>query len=360
MLRPGAYEIRQGKDMGNILIGVATLIYFGLLGLIYRSHSDSGQVGVGRGWMLILGNFGFVLCLTIVTGIIGSKGGFSWVASDGGLRFVLVLVGFILIMVGTVLVLLGESLRDLPPFVTRVLNFAPAVLPLLVLASAGILLNDGWRSTWPELAFKLPLAIALAFGVFAVGLLLRQGARKAAERIQAESDAQKQIHQNYHDNIDSCDVTKEIISILGYTDANHYPDVREHALAKIKSHPDWQEELLKQIKTDGAPKVYTFLASNEVDDKEIFTEAVREGLLVQAKLIREGIRKAAYPSQLTADEFFWQVQRALRTADKFAGLGTDYRPAVEEIRKALDEPSNIEKPKFRCTALLDDWLKKHG
>jgi len=346
--------------VGNILIGVATLIYFGMLVLTYSSHPDSGQYGVGLGWMLILGNFGFVLCLTIVTGIIGSKGGFSWIASDGGLRFVLVLVGFIVIILGNVLPLFGEGLRDLPPFVIRILNFAPAVLPLLLLASVAILLNDGWRSALPNLAYKLPLTIALAFGIFAIGLLLMQSARNSAERMQAESDSEKQIHQNYHDNIDSCDVMKEIVDILGYTDANHYPDVREHALAKIKSRPDWQEELVKHIKTDRAPKVFTFLASNEVDDKAMFMEAVREGLLVQAKLIRKGIREAAYSSQLTSDEFFWQVQRALRTADKFAGMGTGYRPAVEEMRRALDEPSNIKKPKFRCTALLDDWLKNMG
>ena len=92
----------------------------------------------------------------------------------------------------------------------------------------------------------------------------------------------------------------------------------------------------------------------------MFVEPVREGLLVQASLMRKDIRTAAYPSQLTSDAFFWQVQRALRTADKFAGMGTDYRPVVEEMRKALDEPGKIEKPKFRCTALLDDWLKKHS
>ena len=118
--------------MGNILIGVATLIYFGMLVLIYSPHPNSGQYGVGLGWMLILGNFGFVLCLAIITGIISSKGGFSWIASDSELRFVLVLAGFIVIMVGNVLPLFSEGLRGLPPVVIQILNFTPAVLPLLL------------------------------------------------------------------------------------------------------------------------------------------------------------------------------------------------------------------------------------
>ena len=102
------------------------------------------------------------------------------------------------------------------------------------------------------------------------------------------------------------------------------------------------------------------IASNEVDDKAMFAEPVREGLLIQAKLIRKDIRTAAYASQLTSNQFFRKVERALLTADKFEGLGTDYRPAVKEMRKALDEPCSIKKPNFRSTALLDEWLKKHG
>lgn len=344
--------------MGYILIGVAMLIYFGLLVLIYGRHPESGQYGVGLGWMLILANLGFVLCLAIVTGIICTKSGFAWLASDRTLRFVLVLIGFIVIMVGNVYFMLGESLGDSPLFVRRMLRVVPVILPLLLLASAAFLLNDTWRSTLPGIAYKLPLTIALALGVFVIGLLLKQSAHNTADRMQVESDAENQIHQNYHDRIDSCDVIKEMDLILGYTDANHYPDVREHALSKIKSHPDWQGELIRFIKTDQAPIVFTFLASNDVIDKTKFHEPVQDGLMVQAKLMREGIRRAAYSSQLTSDEFFWEVERALQTAVKFSGMGTNYRSAVKEMQKALAEPCNIEKPKFRCAALLDDWLKK--
>ncbi len=231
------------------------------------------------------------------------------------------------------------------------------MLPLLLLASAAILLNDGWRSALPDLAYKLPLAIAIVFGVLAIGWILKQGASNVTNRIQAESDYEKWNYQNYLNNIDSVDVMKEIVFILGYTDANHYPEVRKHALAKIKSRPDWQEELVRRIQTDWAPEVFTFLASNEVDDKTMFAEPVREGLLIQAKLIRKDIRTAAYSSQLPSNQFFRKVERALQTADKFASLGIDYQPAVKEMRKALDEPCSIEKPNFKSTALLDVWLK---
>ena len=348
------------KIMGNILIGVAMLIYFGMLNFIYGSQSRSGQEGVGYGMAIIIANFGFVLCLGIVTGIIGSKGGFSWVGSEGVPRILLVSSGFIVAMTGIVFFSLIKGSENPENFVEHTVRFVPVVLPLLLLASAAILLNDGWRLALPDLAYKLPLAIALVFGVLAIGWILKQSASNADDRIQAESDYEKWNYQNYLNNIDSVDVMKEIVFILGYTDANHYPEVRERALAKIKSRSDWQEELVRCIQTDWAPDVFTFLASNEVNDKTIFVEPLREGLFIQAKLIRKDISTAAYSSQLPSNQFFQKVKRALQTADRFAGMGTDYRPAVKEMRKAFDEPCSIKKPNFKSIPLLDEWLRKHG
>ncbi len=98
--------------MGDILIGVAAIIYFGMLMLIYGSQSRSGQDGVGYALAIIIANFGFVLCLGIVTGIIGSKGGFSWVGSEGAPRFLLVSAGFIVAMTGSVFFSFIEGSED--------------------------------------------------------------------------------------------------------------------------------------------------------------------------------------------------------------------------------------------------------
>lgn len=346
--------------MGNILIGIATLLYVGILMLIFSSQSRSGQEGVGYGMAMIIANFGFVLCLGIVTGIIGSKGGFSWVGSEGVPRILMVSTGFIVAMTGIVFFSFIKGSENPKNFMEHTVRFVPIVLPLLLLASAAILINDGWRLALPDLAYQLPLAIAFVFGLLAIGWILKQSASNADDRIQAESDYEKWNYQNYLNNIDSVDVMKDIVFLLGYTDTNHYPEVRNRALAKIKSRSDWQEELARCIQTDGAPDVFTFLASNEVENKTIFVEPIREGLLIQAKLIRKEIRTAAYESQLSFNQFFWKVDRALQTVDKFSGMGIDFQPAVKEIREAFDEPCSIKKPNFKSIPLLDEWLRKHG
>ncbi|MCF8248244.1 MAG: hypothetical protein K9J37_23655 [Saprospiraceae bacterium] len=343
--------------IGNILLGVTTLIYFGLLSLVYGSHNRSGDAGVGYAFTLVLSNVGFIVCLAIVTAIIGSKGGFSWVGTYGGLpRFVWVSAGFILAMTGIFFFTVQEGLGALAAIVRQI---APGLLPLLVIVGAAVLLNDGWRATVPPLIFKLPILVTVGAG--AVVLLVLMGAKftQSAENAKAASEAGSSRHQNDLANIDSIDVMKEIVFLFVYTDANQDPELRERAIASIKSRPDWQEELVRRIQTDWAPEVFTFLASNEVDDKILFPEAVKQGALIQARLIREDIRKCRDGYDLYAGKFSWEVERVLRSVDKFEGMGVDYRPAVQELRAALDERTDFEKPKLAVKDMLDKWLKKH-
>lgn len=342
---------------GNILLGVATLIYFGLLSLVYGSHNRSGDAGVGYAFSLVLSNVGFIVCLGIVAAIIGSKGGFSWVGNFGGLpRSVWVSAGFILAMTGIFFFTMQEGMGALAAIVRKL---APGLLPLLVIGAAAVLLNDGWRATVPPLAFKLPILVAVGAG--AVVMLVLMGAKftQSTENAKTASEAGSSRHQNEIANIDSIDVMKEIVFLLVYTDANQDPELRERAVARIKSRPDWQEELVLRLQTDWAPEVFTFLASNEVDNKALFAEPVRQGALIQAKLIRENIRQCRDGHDLYAGKFSWEVERVLRSVDKFEGMGVDYRPAVQELRNALDERTSFEKPKLEVKGMLDKWLKKH-
>ena len=105
---------------------------------------------------------------------------------------------------------------------------------------------------------------------------------------------------------------------------------------------------------------FTFLASNDVDNPELFPEPVKAGVLIQARLIRESIRNASHPSHFYQGQFSWEVERVLRTVDKFKNKGVDFRPAVKELRDAFNEKSEFEKPKWAAIAWIDEWLKKNG
>lgn len=188
---------------------------------------------------------------------------------------------------------------------------------------------------------------------------MAQANLNANARLRSESEFIDRTHQNHLNTIDSTDVMKNMVFLLVFTDANHDTDVRDRALAKIKSRVDWQEELARRLETDWAPEVFTFLASNEVDDKALFAEPVQKGAFIQARLIRESIRNCRGTYDLYSSRFAWEAERVLRTLEKFEGMGLDYRPAVQEMRAALDEPTSFEKPKLECKSILDKWLKTH-
>ncbi|MEZ4892948.1 MAG: hypothetical protein R2778_08005 [Saprospiraceae bacterium] len=94
-----------------------------------------------------------------------------------------------------------------------------------------------------------------------------------------EKDPDLQIIQRLFEQIDNTDVSKNWIFLMVYTDANHDKVVREGALERIKSRPDWQEEMVKRLQNDWAPEIFTFMASNDVPDKTMFAEALKEVFL---------------------------------------------------------------------------------
>lgn len=345
--------------IGNMLLVIAGLVYLALSPTLFsRQPPPSGDYAVGYAWMLIIGNFAFTLCLAIVAAIIAWKGGFSWVSTPGTPRFVIVTAGFILVMLAYNFFSMKEGTGSLPPALRNVLvYYLPGLLPALLLICAAILLNDDLRAAVPVGLYKWPLLTTAALGLLPLSLIMGQSARNATARRQYATDFENRNHQNHLDQIDSTDVQKAMATILVFTDANHAKEVRERALAKIRSRTGWQEELIRLLSTDWAPEVFTFLASNKVDDKAIFALPVEAGVRVQARLIREDIRKCRDAYDLYAGRFQWEVDRLLRSLQQFRDQGVDFRPAVEEVRRALDEPTTFEKPKLRCIPVVDKWLK---
>ncbi len=343
--------------IGNIFLAIAVLVFLLLANSIMFAKMPGGDAGVGYAWTLIIGVLGFSICMAVVTAIIGAKGGFSWVGTDGS-RTMIVLAGFVLIMLGNGFFMAGEGFGGTPDVFRKILMAIPAILSPLLLLSAAILLNADRAST-PAFTYKLPIFFGLGCGMIALLIIMAERARVAAAIQEDRNQFEQRNYQNNLDNIDSTDVMKEIVFLLVHTDAYQDKLVREKALAKIKSRPDWQEELVRRIQTDWAPEVFTFLASNEVDDKTMFAEPVRQGVMRQAKLIRENIRECRGAYDLYADKFTWEVERVLRTVDKFKDLGLDLRPAVQEVRNALDEQTPFDKPNLIAKDMLDKWLKKH-
>lgn len=344
--------------IGNLFLGIAAVIFLLILNLTFLRTPPGGDAGVGYAWTLIFGVLGFSICLGIVTAIIGKAGGFGWIEANSFPRWAIVLLGFLVVLVGNGFFMMNERPGDLPYFFKLFLMLVPFVLPLALLLGAGILLNFKYAELNP-LAYKIPVYIGLALSALGVGIILFAKMQQSAAILQAGREAEDKQYQDRLNHIDTTDVMNDGVFLYVYTDSNHDKEVRERALSRIKSRPDWQEELTRRLQNDWAPEAFNFLASNDVENKAIFPEPVRQGVLIQARLIRESIRQCRDKYDLYEGRFTWEVDRVIRTVDKFVGMGTDFRPAMQELRNALDERTSFEKPKLPANHILDKWLKAH-
>lgn len=348
--------------IGNLLLAIAALVYFALLSILYgKEPPKGGDYAVGYFWSLLILNALFIIAMVLANIIIGIRGGFGWVLPGSGVRFIFVTLCLLAALATTALSgMFRNEPGDVPWALRFFANIAPVIIPLLLLFGAVILLN---QIQVPAAVYKWPLQLAAALGLLGVTacivLVLVESNRNRQATRQHTIEANESNHRRMLEEIDSCDLSKNMVFLLVFTDANQHKEVRDKALAKIRSRTGWQEELVKKLQNDWAPEVFTFLASNEPDDPTLFTAPIYEGILIQAKLIRESIRRSSHPSHFYESRFLWEVERVLRTVDRFSNRGTDYRPAVKELRAALDQPCDFEKPVFICRQLLDEWIKQH-
>lgn len=350
---------------GNILLVMAGLIFMALVSLLFgKVPPRGGDAVIGFTWAIITYHLLFFAVMTFLVLIIASKGGFDWISSQRSTRYLLVGLGLTAAVLTSALSGLFKYENGPVPALLRFFSgFVPILIPLILLISATVLLNSGIRNNIPISFIKWPLIIAAVIGLAGIlsGLYAWITASNRNAIIQAESTIRRQDenHLRMLREIDSCDVTKDMVFILVMTDSNQDPDVRDKAVSKVKTNPKWQQELVRLLESDWAPEAFNFLASNDVDDKSLFPDAVKTGVLNQARLIRESMRSVSHQSHLYPEKFLWETERVLRTVDKFEGMDTDYRPAVQALRSALDEPIEFKKPVLHCVNILDRWLAKH-
>lgn len=350
--------------IGNVLLVISILIFFMLNTGAMAKPAPGGDTAVGYAWSQIILNLAFVIVMILVTIIIGFKNGFDWVSSSRSNRILWVTVCMLSIVFTAVLsTFFRHEAGPAPVLLKSISSFAPILLPLVMIVAGFILLNRPIRESIPLAIYKWPLIVVSIIGIIGtvsgIASMVAQSARNQAAIIKDNQDFEDRNHQNMLATIDSTDVMKEMVLILVFTGDNQDADVRERSVAKVKTNPQWQQELVRLIQTEWAPEPFQFLASNDVDDPSMFLEPVRAGVLMQAQLIRESIRRASHPSHFYEGQFSWEVERVIRTVNKFKNKGVDYVPAMKELRKAFDEPSEFEKPKWRAVKMMEKWIAEN-
>jgi hypothetical protein len=300
--------------------------------------------------------------MSIVYIAINNHGGFEWVFTSGFVRFLILSIG---LLSAVIIAAIGVMNRFMPLSSSDILQSfmkaVPVVIFVVLLVTGFILNNAGIREHVNLLFYKWPLF--LVDGLSFAGVLFLVATTLFSRTIGVEEATRKyesspSIMQDRLTEIESSDVKENIVRLLEFTGGLYPKEVRDKASAKIKTNPDWQKELINMLENDQALYAFNFLQTNDVVDKNLFLQPVLTGVMSVAGYIRhtiQGTSPSAFDDGLFSDE----VNRVLRTVEKFEGNGVDYLPAVREMRAALDEPVGGKKIKFDCRDVLDSWIGKH-
>lgn len=340
---------------GNILLFLALLAAGSLFKMTFLQKMPGGDYGVGYSWVLLMLLAAFWICLALVACVIGLGGGYAWLSLGRFAHGGILVLCFLVLILGANLGMRGSYK------VVSVLGLVSSVLtPLVLMMASAVLLNDGLKATVSAQLVKWGLSGVLGLNSLILAtIILGMVATRLHIHWPRSSNELDDFQLGILKQIEECDASKDITSLFIFSGNNQPKQIREKALLKIKSKPDWQEDLYNTLEGDGVDQAFRFLISNDVDDKERFAKGIYQGILNQARLIREGLRRCSHPSHVYVGQFSWEVGHSLELVDKFKDLGVDYKPAVQELRNALEEPIAYDKPVFSCIKHLDKWLKKH-
>ena len=332
--------------LAHFLLACAALSSFGYLHSTQFTKSPGGDAGVGHAFVIYTFFLWFAISMGVIAIVVGAKGGFLWLGSNSIMRFFIALVCFLLILYG--LLMMEDPGIGLPRQVRQIGSF---LLMSLLLCWSAFHLYDGFHAMLPGYAAK-----SLTILVFALGMVpvVSQFAKKQMNWIIARSKRGElsSFEEGIVARIDSTDAQKGINDLLVHTAKGRHPIVREKAIAKIKSRPDWQEEMVRLLGTGNGPNVFYFLSSNPVEKMDIFPAAINKGILTQAEMIRESIRNCSHRDHLRKSSFFFEINDLLKSIKPFQQAGYDFTASLQILKDAFNERCDFDKPKFDAVKMI--------
>lgn len=351
---------------GNICLVLAALIFSPVFTPLFHSRVSTSNDQGASGYMIIFVVFIHLLFLALTVFAcmsIDRNGGFNWISQKSGIRTILICLGLLsMLMVSAISVMVRFTGTSGPAILVSLMKIAPAIIFILVIGAGLILNNETLRSSIPIAVYKFPLAIGSFLclaGLIYGGISIATAEPVGLEDSTRQYEAAPSIKESRLWAIEEADISVDFVRILGFTSGLYPLEVREKAAAKVKTHPDYQNELIRLLKSDHPLDALSFMSFSEVDDITLFPAAIDTGIINAAAWMRYSIQGSS-PSEFYADQYTSEVTSILRSADRFEGMGVDFLSSIKEVRSALDEPFGGKQVKYDCTSGLDEWIKNHS
>lgn len=347
---------------GIICFALVALTSWAMIGMglepdVSRDHGIGGKI-------IVIGLLGTAFGLLLAGGYAAmiSGGGLDWLAIGRGWQHMIAFVCACGAAVAMALAsgLYTEPVEQLPAVFQPIIAWTMFGLPVLALAAGLLPLDAAWRDALPA---ALSHGAQAGIGLFVIVIALGLSAQLVVENVQYETDrAQQEItdaqerDQRFLEEVKAADPVADFGSLLGRTGIHTNPATRELALEKLKSNPNFTAYLLVALRNGWRGEAMIHVAWNDVPEAEKVAPAVRDAIEKIASDARKEMQEAHY---LWDDHFDSRSERILAAADRFAGRGVDFVPAVRAFRAAMDEP-RTQKIDARCRRNLDAWLKRNG
>ncbi len=358
--------------MVYVLFGLTTVFYIGLAILTASKPNLVGDSAMGYGLGLAFFGLGLTLSSLALTIMLLVKGNVHWVAASPEARTGLTLLAW-LCMVLTAFFCAAfkwewhsDSDNTYPEFLHWLaVNHGQIWIPLLWLVACFFSLNSQLLGNLPLNALKGAFYAGLLLsGVYSVGLVfgyLSDSAR-TANRNMAENQQRDDIwHQKVLDEIAAHKPTDPIFGLLSQTTQVRPADTRAAAVAKVKSHPNWEADLLALLNDKKSYReVYYFLDGNAVDHPQQFAQPLNQSILLLAEAIKTNIAESNNLQNWSFE--MYGIDCLLRGIDgQFLNTGVDFYPSVVRLKQALDspQPNQGERIRFTATDEVEAWIKKH-
>lgn len=355
--------------LGNILLFFLALCLFGLF-QITSSPAPGGDRGVGYAFAIIFCGGGLAVFSGLLAWYLGRNGMFNWAPLVPNNRNLLIFAGWVAFLCS---VFFSAVFRnewhpgEFPQWLKWIADSIAVIwLPLLVLLPVAVLINSEKQAAAPDLWVKIPFLIGMGITLLiGAGLLFgwfRASAKENAARTEYYQQREQSQHQQHLDQIAAHQPEDPLVNILSLTGRYHDPEVRNAAVEKVKSRPDWEAELIRLLnETEWQSSVYQFIDGNKVPHPELFVEPINRSIRRTAEAIRNSIKDSNNLQEWHFEHF--SIERLFRAIDEqFSKVpSADFKPAVLELRAALDtpKPERFEKVQFTTTKVVDAWLKKH-
>ncbi len=325
----------------NILLALTTINYIGLAILNIQKTNVTGERLMGSGFIGLGLIAAYVLFSLLLTISITSKGGFNWLSSATLSRNFLVGILWLCMIAGVVFcaMLSTEMNTDQTTGIVRILSkpvyYGSVWLPLLMLIPYAILLNPHWRESIAPGFYKIPLVMACLLGFVIVmipQIVISMNIRVPKQSVE---DWKKENLTPYIEKETSVE------TLLNYV-KDEEKWVRDLAANRLKSLPNWEDELIVKLqRADGYGHydfhwVYTFLDQYSVEHPDRFVDPINSSLESITKATEMALAKSFVYS---GDLILLQIDVVCRVLDhQFKGNSQFFRGNMLSLQKALETP----------------------